>query len=185
MYDLLCIRWQSFFWANQNSASMNSAFWLNYDFDQRNLMQHYTCCKSSMIPWQHLDPGFWFVFENQLLLALSQINRQSIVVNLMLTLKLFCFKPVIIVVYVHVLSFTNRDVLCRIFNVQNADVVLAITLSILTLSHRHSVHTRTCLEVMQSSRTLVRNGYAHIFLVKYRRWYPDHKDKLLTVSDRL
>jgi len=50
----------------------------------------------------------------------------------MLTLKL-CFKQVIIVVYVHVLSISNGNVLFRICNVQNADVVLAITLSILTL----------------------------------------------------
>ncbi len=78
-------------------------------------------------------------------------------------------------VYVHVLSNTNGNVWFRIFNVQNADVVFAIPLSILTLSHWHSVHTCTCLWLMRSSRTVVKNGHTHIFLRRYRRWHSNHK----------
>lgn len=75
-------------------------------------------------------------------------------------------------VYVHVLSNTNGNVWFRIFNVQNADVVFAIPLSILTLSHWH---TCRCLWLMHSSRTVVKNGDTRVFLRRYRRWHSNHK----------
>lgn len=50
-------------------------------------------------------------------------NKKNVVKTL--PLNYFCFK-VLIVIYVHVLSITNGNVLFRISTVQNADVVLEL-----------------------------------------------------------
>lgn len=86
----LCIRWQSFFWANQNSASMNSAFWLKIWCVTWGNMA--TCCKSSMTPWQNIWIQGSDLFKKKSAATCSFTdNRQNIVVNHMLTLKLFLF----------------------------------------------------------------------------------------------